>query len=215
MTSNLGSKAIQDNDLSSQGMGFGGEKTDTQKTKYAQLCNTVGESLKAFFKPEFLNRIDEIIVFEQLTKTNITEIAVILVNDLIERVKTEKDITLSLTPRMMELLVEEGFNPTYGARPLRRALVKLVEDKVSLEYLRYNNEHDNDDAVDILVDVDLNDVKVSISKTIIKEEVKPVEEAKPTKEKRSYKIVVPRLEQIKKEEEAALKERLKQGQESN
>nr|QIE12357.1 ATP-dependent Clp protease ATP-binding subunit-like protein [Ectocarpus siliculosus] len=219
MTSNLGSKAIQDNDLSSQGMGFGGEKADTQKTKYAQLCNTVGESLKAFFKPEFLNRIDEIIVFEQLTKTNITEIAVIMVNDLIERVKKEKDITLSLTPRMMELLVEEGFNPTYGARPLRRALVKLVEDKVSLEYLRYKNENDDEDPVDILVDVDLNKVKVSISKTIIKEEVKPAQEIKPAQEKRSYKIIVPRLEKIRKEEEAKAKldldKLLQQKQESN
>jgi len=124
-----------------------------------------------------------------------------MVDDLIKRVKEEKDITLALTPRMMELLVEEGFNPTYGARPLRRALVKLVEDKVSLEYLRYKNENDNDDAVDILVDVDLNKVKVSISKTIITEEVKPVEEVKPPQEKRSYKIVVPRLEKLKKEEE--------------
>ena len=197
MTSNLGSKAIQDNETSSQGIGFGGEKADTQKTKYAQLCNTVGESLKAFFKPEFLNRIDEIIVFEQLTKSNITEIAEIMVNDLIERVKKEKDITLSLTPRMMELLVEEGFNPTYGARPLRRALVKLVEDKVALEYLRYKNDNDNEDAVDILVDVDLNKVKVSISKTFIKEEIKPVEEIKPLQEKRQYKIILPRLSEGK------------------
>nr|ANS57660.1 ATP-dependent clp protease ATP-binding subunit [Pleurocladia lacustris] len=201
MTSNLGSKAIQDNDLASQGMGFVGEKEDTQKTKYAQLCNTVGESLKAFFKPEFLNRIDEIIVFEQLSKTDITEIAVIMVNDLIERVKKEKDITLSLTPRMMELLVEEGFNPTYGARPLRRALVKLVEDKVSLEYLHYKKENDNDDPVNILVDVDLNRVKVSISKIIPKEKLKPVKEEKLSQEKRLYKIIVPRLEKIKKEEE--------------
>nr|YP_009326971.1 ATP-dependent clp protease ATP-binding subunit [Pleurocladia lacustris]ANS57516.1 ATP-dependent clp protease ATP-binding subunit [Pleurocladia lacustris] len=203
MTSNLGSKAIQDNDLASQGMGFVGEKEDTQKTKYAQLCNTVGESLKAFFKPEFLNRIDEIIVFEQLSKTDITEIAVIMVNDLIERVKKEKDITLSLTPRMMELLVEEGFNPTYGARPLRRALVKLVEDKVSLEYLHYKKENDNDDPVNILVDVDLNRVKVSISKIIPKEKLKPVKEEKLSQEKRLYKIIVPRLEKIKKEEEEA------------
>lgn len=203
MTSNLGSKAIQDNDLSSQEMGFGGEKTDTQKTKYAQLCNTVGESLKAFFKPEFLNRIDEIIVFEQLTKTDIKEIATILVNDLIKRVKTEKDITLSLTPRMMELLVEEGFNPTYGARPLRRALVKLVEDKVSVEYLRYNSEQNKEEAVDILVDVDdFGKVNVSISKTVIKTEVESAKEVKPTREKRSYKIVVPYRGQIKEEERA-------------
>ena len=196
MTSNLGSKAIQNNDLASQGIGFGGETGDTKKTKYAQLCNTVGESLKAFFKPEFLNRIDEIIVFEQLTKNNIKQIAVIMVKDLVERVKTEKEISLSLTPRMMELLIEEGFNPTYGARPLRRALVKLVEDKVSLEYLRYKKDHDDDDPVDILVDVDFDKVKVSIAKTIKKEEEEIKKEEKP-KEKPKYKISLPRHRQPK------------------
>nr|YP_011005619.1 ATP-dependent Clp protease ATP-binding subunit clpA-like protein [Cutleria multifida]WAM62623.1 ATP-dependent Clp protease ATP-binding subunit clpA-like protein [Cutleria multifida] len=191
MTSNLGSKAIQNNDLNSQGIGFGGETGDKRKTKYAQLCNTVGESLKAFFKPEFLNRIDEIIVFEQLTKNNIKQIAVIMVKDLIERVKAEKEITLSLTPRMMELLIEEGFNPTYGARPLRRALVKLVEDKVSLEYLRYKKDHDDEDPVDILVDVEFDKVKVSISKTIKIEEEEPQPKA-PPKEVKKYKISLPR-----------------------
>ena len=108
----------------------------------------------------------------------------------------------------MELLVEEGFNPTYGARPLRRAIVKLVEDKVSLEYLRYKNENDDDDPVDVLVDVDLNKIKVSISKTVIKEEVKPKAEVKPPQEKRAYKIIVPRLEKIRKEEEAKEKAQL-------
>lgn len=204
MTSNLGSKAIQDNDkTSSQGMGFSEETEDTKLTKYAQLCHTVGESLKTFFKPEFLNRIDEIIVFEQLTKSDITQIANIMVKDLVERVKAEKDITLSLTPRMLDLLIEEGFNPIYGARPLRRALVKLVEDKVSLEYLRYQNDHDeeisqtenrdnqNTEAVDILVDVEFNKVKVSITKTLKSEEPeKPKEESTP-QERKKYKIVVP------------------------
>nr|YP_011006602.1 ATP-dependent Clp protease ATP-binding subunit clpA-like protein [Halosiphon tomentosus]WAM63747.1 ATP-dependent Clp protease ATP-binding subunit clpA-like protein [Halosiphon tomentosus] len=193
MTSNLGSKAIQNNETDSQGIGFGGEAGDTRKTKYAQLCNTVGESLKAFFKPEFLNRIDEIIVFEQLTKNNIKDIAVIMVNDLMERVKKEKEISLSLTPRMMELLIEEGFNPVYGARPLRRALVKLVEDKVSLEYLEYQKDQENDDPIDILVDVDKGKVKVSITKTVKKEEdEKPEEKATPKEVKKGHKISLPR-----------------------
>ncbi|CAN0563079.1 unnamed protein product [Laminaria digitata] len=201
MTSNLGSKAIQENDKTSpQGIGFAEETEDTKLTKYAQLCHTVGESLKTFFKPEFLNRIDEIIVFEQLTKSDIREIANIMVKDLIQRVKSEKDITLSLTPRMLDLLIEEGFNPIYGARPLRRALVKLVEDKVSLEYLRYQNDQDEDtnskenqenEAVDILVDVEFNKVKVSITRTVKKnQEEKPKEEI-PVQERKKYKIVVP------------------------
>nr|YP_009330552.1 ClpC [Coccophora langsdorfii]ANS72324.1 ClpC [Coccophora langsdorfii] len=194
MTSNLGSKAIQNNEANSQGIGFSGETSDTRKTKYAQLCNTVGESLKAFFKPEFLNRIDEIIVFEQLTKNNIKEIAIIMINDLVERVKNEKNISLSLTPRMMELLLEEGFNPTYGARPLRRAIVKLVEDKVSLEYLRYkkDNVDDDDDPVDILVDVEFNKVKVSITKTFKKEEEEKQEQKIIPKQVKKYKLSLPR-----------------------
>lgn len=197
MTSNLGSKEIQNNENmpTDNDMGFEGGEQNTQMTKYAQLCNTVGESLKTFFKPEFLNRIDEIIVFQQLTKSNIKDIALIMVNDLIERVKSEKEITLTLTPRMMELLIEEGFNPTYGARPLRRALVKLVEDKVSIEYLRYKKDHDGEDeeedAVDILVDVESNQVTVSIKKTEKKiEREKPKEEV-PPKERKQFKIVIP------------------------
>lgn len=193
MTSNLGSKEIQENEILFDGIGFDGDQLNTQMTRYAQLCNTVGESLKTFFKPEFLNRIDEIIVFEQLTKNNIKDIADIMVRDLIQRVKTEKQISLSLTPRMMELLIDEGFNPSYGARPLRRALVKLVEDKVSIEYLRYKSDHEDDDPIDINVDVDVNSdkVNVSIKKTEIKvEEEKPKEEAPPV-ERRQFKIIIP------------------------
>nr|YP_010185272.1 Clp protease ATP binding subunit [Ishige okamurae]QVJ99616.1 Clp protease ATP binding subunit [Ishige okamurae]WAM64049.1 ATP-dependent Clp protease ATP-binding subunit clpA-like protein [Ishige okamurae] len=200
MTSNLGSTAIQKNDGISQDIGFGGEKRDTKTTKYAQLCNTVGESLKSFFRPEFLNRIDEIIVFEQLTKNNIKQIAEIMVKDLVERVKKDKSISLSLTTRMMEVLIEEGFNPTYGARPLRRALVKLVEDKVSLEYLRFTKDKDNEDqnpAVEILVDVNsLDKVEVSIKEQIIEE--KKVEEQKPpvVKERKKYKVVLPKYRRL-------------------
>lgn len=192
MTSNLGSAAIQKNDSSPQDIGFGGQKQDTKLTKYAQLCNTVGESLKSFFRPEFLNRIDEIIVFEQLTKNDIKQIADIMVNDLVERVKHDKSISLSLTTRMMNVLIEEGFNPTYGARPLRRALVKLVEDKVSLEYLRFTKDNENQEAVDILVDVNSsNKVEVSIKESAVekKEETPPP----PPKERKRYKIILPRV----------------------
>nr|WRW10658.1 ATP-dependent Clp protease ATP-binding subunit clpA-like protein [Ascoseira mirabilis] len=189
MTSNLGSQAIQDNNLNSQAMGFDGQKEDavTKKTKYNELCDTVNDSLKAFFKPEFLNRIDEIIVFEQLTKVDIQKIAVIMIQDLVERVKIEKEITLTLTPAMMELLIKEGFDPMYGARPLRRAVVKLIEDKVSLEYLCYIKDNEGEEKpVTVVVDAEDDSVKVSITETVIIE--KPPEA--PPKEKPYYKIKV-------------------------
>lgn len=153
MTSNLGSREIQElsnkkkkeeekqkkqNPFLELDIGF--ESKEAQKARYEKLRETVLESLKKFFKPEFLNRIDEIIVFEQLTRSDVKKIAEIMVSDLVNRLKTEKDITLELTTPMMEFLLDKGFDPAYGARPLRRALVKFVEDNIAMEYLRYINE---------------------------------------------------------------------------
>ena len=107
---------------------------ETEDTKYKNLCTLVNNELKKFFKPEFLNRIDEIIVFQELTIGNISEIAKIMINDLIERCK-EKDIILYLTFRLQAYLVQKGYNPAYGARPLRRTIMTLIEDRIALAIL--------------------------------------------------------------------------------
>lgn len=158
MTSNLGSREIQElsnkekiekekieeekqktqNPFLALDLGF--ESKEAQKARYEKLRDTVLESLKKFFKPEFLNRIDEIIVFEQLTRSDVKKIANIMVSDLVTRLKNDKDITLELTTSMMEFLLDKGFDPAYGARPLRRAIVKFVEDNIAMEYLRFINE---------------------------------------------------------------------------
>jgi len=130
MTSNIGSKVIE---KGGGGLGFEFE-ADESEAQYNRIRNLVNEELKQYFRPEFLNRLDEIIVFRQLTKEEVKEIAVIMLNEVFARL-TEKGITLDVTEKFKERLVEEGYNPSYGARPLRRAIMRLLEDSLAEEIL--------------------------------------------------------------------------------
>ena len=94
----------------------------------------MNEELKQYFRPEFLNRLDEIIVFRQLSRDEVKEIAEIMLREIFSRM-TEKGIRLSVTEAFKERLVEEGYNPSYGARPLRRAVMRLLEDSLAEEFL--------------------------------------------------------------------------------
>eukprot|EP00798_Chlamydomonas_sp_ICE-L_P014569 gene14569-20612_t len=94
---------------------------------YGRIKSLVNEELKSYFRPEFLNRLDEIIVFRQLTKKEVKQIADIFLRDVFKRAG-EKGITIEVTEKFKDRLVDEGFNPTYGARPLRRAIMRLIED---------------------------------------------------------------------------------------
>jgi ATP-dependent Clp protease ATP-binding subunit ClpC len=130
MTSNIGSKVIEKG-----GGGLGFEFADDQtESQYNRIRSLVNEELKNYFRPEFLNRLDEIIVFRQLTKDEVKEIADILLKEVFARL-TEQDITLEVTSKFKERLVEEGYNPAYGARPLRRAIMRLLEDVLAEEIL--------------------------------------------------------------------------------
>ena len=130
MTSNIGSKVIEKG-----GGGLGFEFSDDQtESQYNRIRSLVNEELKNYFRPEFLNRLDEIIVFRQLTKEEVKEIAEILLNEVFARL-TEKEIALQVTDKFKERLVEEGYNPAYGARPLRRAIMRLLEDVLAEEIL--------------------------------------------------------------------------------
>ncbi len=132
MTSNIGSKVIE---KGGGGLGFefatGGDASESQ---YNRIRSLVNEELKQYFRPEFLNRLDEIIVFRQLSKDEVKEIADILLNEVFKRL-TEQGITLEVTERFKDRLVEEGYNPSYGARPLRRAIMRLLEDSLAEEIL--------------------------------------------------------------------------------
>lgn len=123
MTSNIGATALRDEKT----VGFAAK--DTSKNHEA-MKSRVLEELKKRFRPEFLNRVDEMLVFHSLTQDELHEIVKIMSQSIIERLKLQK-IDLKLTPAAIEVVSKAGFDPEYGARPIRRALQKEVEDKLS------------------------------------------------------------------------------------
>ncbi|AFY43617.1 ATP-dependent Clp protease ATP-binding subunit [Nostoc sp. PCC 7107] len=158
LTSNIGSKVIEKG-----GGGLGFEFDNQAEASYHRIRNLVNEELKTYFRPEFLNRLDEIIVFTQLSKDEVKEIAEIMLRDVANRL-TEKGITLEVTEAFKELVVNEGYNPSYGARPLRRAIMRLLEDSLAEALL--SGEISNGDAA--IADVD-DDGQVKIRKSDTRE----------------------------------------------
>mmetsp|Transcript_13777 Transcript_13777/g.34700 ORF Transcript_13777/g.34700 Transcript_13777/m.34700 type:complete len:800 (+) Transcript_13777:403-2802(+) len=131
MTSNVGSSVIE---KGGQQLGFQLPTDNAEEDSYNRIKSLVNEELKQYFRPEFLNRLDEIIVFRQLTKQEVKEIADIMLKDVFMRTE-EKMIHLDVTERFKDRLVDEGFNPAYGARPLRRAIMRLMEDGLAEKML--------------------------------------------------------------------------------
>lgn len=133
MTSNLGAKALHKN---STELGFLAPKkaesysNDSKRIDFKEAKKSVLDAVKSHFRPEFLNRIDEMIVFHPLTEEDLTKIVTILMSDVIKRLG-ERDLHLEITPEAMKLLVKEGSVFTMGARPLKRAIQRLIEDPVS------------------------------------------------------------------------------------
>jgi ATP-dependent Clp protease ATP-binding subunit ClpC len=131
MTSNIGSKVIE---KGGGGLGFEFSGESAEDSQYTRIRSLVNEELKQYFRPEFLNRLDEIIVFRQLNREEVKEIAEIMLKEVFGRMG-EKGITLTVSEAFKERLVEEGYNPAYGARPLRRAVMRLLEDSLAEEFL--------------------------------------------------------------------------------
>jgi ATP-dependent Clp protease ATP-binding subunit ClpC len=127
MTSNLGTR-----DIKRGGLGFGQENA---KSAYEQMKTKVMEEAKRLFNPEFLNRIDEQIVFNSLTMDNMITIVDIMVGE-VERRLSEKKVKLSVTRAAKEFIIQDGFDPSLGARNLRRAVQRLVEDMLAEEFLK-------------------------------------------------------------------------------
>ena len=133
MTSNLGAKALHKN---STELGFLAPKkaeshsNDSKRIDFQEAKKSVLDAVKSHFRPEFLNRIDEMIVFHPLTEEDLTKIVTILMSDVTKRLG-ERDLHLEITPEAMKLLVKEGSDFTMGARPLKRAIQRLIEDPVS------------------------------------------------------------------------------------
>lgn len=125
LTSNIGSKVIEKG-----GGGLGFEFSNNSDATYVRIRSLVNEELKQYFRPELLNRLDEIIVFRQLNKEEVRKIAEIMLHEVSARL-VERSITLEVSDRFKDLVVEEGYNPSYGARPLRRAIMRLLEDSLA------------------------------------------------------------------------------------
>lgn len=149
MTSNVGSSVIE---KGGRRIGFDLDY-DEKDSSYNRIKSLVTEELKQYFRPEFLNRLDEMIVFRQLTKLEVKEIADIMLKEVFERLKA-KDIELQVTERFTDRVVEEGYNPSYGARPLRRAIMRLLEDSMAEKML--SREIKEGDSVIVDVDSDGN-----------------------------------------------------------
>jgi len=154
LTSNIGSRVIEKG-----GGGIGFDFEDQAEATYNRIKTLVNEELKNYFRPEFLNRLDDIIVFTQLQKDEIKEIADIMLKEVTKRL-AEKEISLEVSESFKELVVQEGYNPSYGARPLRRAIMSLLEDSLA-EALLSGQITTGDTAV---VDID-DDGKVKVVKS--------------------------------------------------
>ena len=128
MTSNIGTRDLK----KSGGFGFGEQSI---KGDYGQMKSVIEEALKRVFNPEFLNRIDDTIIFHQLEKSHIMDIVGIQMRDLTKRMRS-MGITIELTKQAKEFLADKGYDPAFGARPLRRALQRYVEDPVAEELLK-------------------------------------------------------------------------------
>ena len=129
MTSNAGAQMI----MEPKHLGF--MSGDTEKRDYERMKSGVMEEVRRMFKPEFLNRIDEIMVFHSLNKENIRKIVTILLKNLEKRCQEQLDIILKVTGAAKDLIADAGFDSKYGARPLRRAIQTKIEDEMATEIL--------------------------------------------------------------------------------
>ena len=160
MTSNLGAKALHKN---SSELGFLAPKKSESSTNqsnsidFKEAKKSVMDAVKRHFRPEFLNRIDEMIVFQPLTEEDLQQIVSILMSDVTKRLK-ERELQLEITAEAMQLLVKEGSDFTMGARPLKRAIQRLIEDPVSDLILK----GDATEGKTIKADVKDNEIVVSV-----------------------------------------------------
>ena len=129
MTSNIGARAI----ISPKKLGFG--TIDDDKKNYEAMKNNVMDEVKQTFKPEFLNRIDETIVFHSLSKEHVKKVVTIMLKTLVSRCKTQMNLDLVVRDSVKKYIAESGYDEKYGARPLRRAIQNKIEDKLAEEIL--------------------------------------------------------------------------------
>ncbi|MFQ3676002.1 MAG: ATP-dependent Clp protease ATP-binding subunit, partial [Endomicrobiia bacterium] len=160
MTSNIGAKLI------SRGKSLGFATSNEEERDYQNMKDILVDELKKSFNPEFLNRIDDIVIFKPLTKTDMSKILDLLLNRLEERLKN-KNISIKLTDNAKAFLLDKGFDQYYGARPLQRVLQRYLEDAIAEEFvLKYNIDTNSHGEKMYFVNVDLDAEKNKLSFTL-------------------------------------------------
>ncbi|WP_010239446.1 ATP-dependent Clp protease ATP-binding subunit [Clostridium arbusti] len=152
LTSNVGASTIK----RQKSLGFSVSNDETED-EYEKMKDNIMDELKRSFRPEFLNRIDDIIVFHQLLEEDLQEVVKLMLESVSSRLN-DQDINIKFTEEAEKLLAKKGFDPTYGARPLRRAITKIVEDKIAEEILN-GSLHKGDN-----VSVTVNENELEFSK---------------------------------------------------
>jgi len=156
MTSNVGAKEIK----GKSGLGFISEGSDAG---YQQMKSRVLDELKKVFNPEFLNRLDEIIVFRQLERPDLLKIIDILLKDLYRRLESQH-VEFEITEEAREFILEKGFNPEHGARPLKRAIQRYLEDPLSEKLL--NGEIARNDQLRITAEPGVQSLSFAAAKKV-------------------------------------------------
>lgn len=146
MTSNIGSQIIE---KGGGGLGFDLQTTDAATSNYNNIRNLVNEEMKQYFRPELLNRLDEVIVFRQLNREEVMEIADLMMEEVNRRLE-ERQMSIRLTDAFKDHLIKQGYDQRYGARPMRRAIARLVEDTLAEAILAGSVE----DGDGVILDVD-------------------------------------------------------------
>lgn len=164
MTSNIGSKAIEKG-----GGGLGFELDEDGEGSYTRIRNRVQDEMKNYFRPEFLNRVDEVIVFRQLQKEEVKEIADLLLKEISDRLKEQQGVNLQVSDGFKERVISEGYDVSYGARPLRRVLMRLLEDNLAQSIL----SGDLSEGDTAYVDTD-EEGNIKITNTVNKKQLQPV-----------------------------------------
>ena len=154
LTSNVGSEMLRRAEI-----GFGSEEVKTKDQSAKDFEKKVYEKLKDAFRPEFLNRLDETIIFTSLSPKDIQEIAM---NQIKKSIKllSEQNVTLKVTPQAVEKLADDGYNPEYGARPLRRLVQREIDNRLS-EMIIKSEIKDGDT---VTIDLDKKEITVEVDK---------------------------------------------------
>jgi ATP-dependent Clp protease ATP-binding subunit ClpA len=146
MTSNIGSDMILDWGKRRGSIGFA-DQNEKEVSKAEDIRNKVMELLRDHFRPEFLNRVDEIVMFQALVKADLAQIVDLQLASVVKRLQ-QKKITLTFTDKARKLVADKGYDPSFGARPLKRAIQDLILDELALKMIKHEIKEGDEVKID-------------------------------------------------------------------